>query len=184
MVPHSCETVERLFPIWRHNKPASFNHLLNVPHMRGPGSEEFFRRELGYFIQSLEEWSGRNLDPERLREAVRLSNQRRAALRELYGLRQADPPLVSGAEVTRIVVAGMGLPEIVAGIHAAIAGRVVNLVRTLGLQKDIVVTCGGAEDIGLVRAVSEALGLPVQVPEPPRLTAALGAACLAGENQP
>jgi benzoyl-CoA reductase subunit C len=35
VAPHSCDTVERLFPIWRHNKPSSFNHLLNVPHMQG-----------------------------------------------------------------------------------------------------------------------------------------------------
>jgi benzoyl-CoA reductase subunit C len=110
VAPHSCDTVERLFPIWRHNQPASFNHLLNVPHMRGPGSEEFFRRELEYFIRSLEEWSGRKLDPELLREAVRVSNQRRAALRELYALRKTVPPLVSGTEVTRILVAGMVLP--------------------------------------------------------------------------
>jgi activator of 2-hydroxyglutaryl-CoA dehydratase len=48
----------------------------------------------------------------------------------------------------------------------------------------VVLTGGGAEDAGLVRAVSEALGLEVSVPETPRLTAALGAACLAEESQP
>jgi benzoyl-CoA reductase subunit C len=110
VAPHSCDTVERLFHIWRHNKPSPFNHLLNVPHMRGPSSDAFYRRELEYFIHSLEEWSGRKLDPDRLREAIRLTNRRRAALRELYELRKADPPLVSGTEVTRILVAGMGLP--------------------------------------------------------------------------
>jgi predicted CoA-substrate-specific enzyme activase len=87
-------------------------------------------------------------------------------------------------EVTSRLAEGVGIPEIVAGLHAAIAKRVVNLVRTLGLQKDVAVTGGGAEDAGLVRAVSEALGLEVLVPEKPRLTAALGAACLAEENQP
>jgi benzoyl-CoA reductase/2-hydroxyglutaryl-CoA dehydratase subunit BcrC/BadD/HgdB len=78
--------------------------------MRGPGSEEFFRRELEYFIESLEGWSGRRMGPQRLQEAVRVSNRRRADLRELYALRKVDPPLVTGTEATRIVVAGMGLP--------------------------------------------------------------------------
>ena len=110
VAPHSCDTVERLFPIWRQTKPSPFNHLLNVPHMRGPSSDVFYRRELEYFIQSLEEWSGRKLEPDRLRGAVRLTNRRRAALRGLYELRKSDPPLVSGTEVTRILVAGMGLP--------------------------------------------------------------------------
>ena len=110
VAPHSCDTVERLFHIWRQTKPSPFNHLLNVPHMRGPSSETFYRRELEYFIRNLEEWSGRKLEPDRLREAVRLTNRRRAALRGLYELRKSDPPLVSGTEVTRILVAGMGLP--------------------------------------------------------------------------
>jgi activator of 2-hydroxyglutaryl-CoA dehydratase len=50
------------------------------------------------------------------------------------------------------------------------------------MEPEVVLTGGGAEDIGLVRAVSETLGLEVQVPEHPRLTAALGAACLVYEK--
>jgi benzoyl-CoA reductase subunit C len=126
VAPHSCDTVERLFSIWRHHRPSPFSHLLNVPHMRGPGSEEFFRRELEYFIESLEHWSGRNLDPNRLREAVRLSNRRRAILRELYELRKTDPPRVSGAEVTRILVVGLGLP---AAEHLELVRQVLAEIR-------------------------------------------------------
>jgi predicted CoA-substrate-specific enzyme activase len=81
-------------------------------------------------------------------------------------------------EVTSRLAEGVGLPEIVAGIHAAIAGRVVNLVRTLGLEKDVAVTGGGAKNIGLIRAVENQVGFPVLVPEEPLLTGALGAALL------
>ena len=81
-------------------------------------------------------------------------------------------------EVTSRLAEGVGLPEIVAGLHVAIAGRVVNLVRTLGIQKDVVVTGGGAKNIGLVRAVEAQVGFPVLVPEEPLLTGALGAALL------
>jgi benzoyl-CoA reductase subunit C len=127
VAPHSCDTVERLFHIWRQTTPSPFNHLLNVPHMRGPSSDTFYRRELEYFIQSLEEWSGRKLEPERLQEAVRLTNLRRAALRELYELRKSDPPQVSGTEVTRILVAGMGLP---ATEHLELVRQVRNEIQT------------------------------------------------------
>jgi benzoyl-CoA reductase subunit C len=110
VAPHSCDTVERMYHIWRQTKPAPFNHLINVPHMMGPSSEEFYRRELAYFIKSIEQWSGRKMETGKLRDAVRLYNRRRAVLRELYELRKIDPPLVSGTEVTKILVAGMGLP--------------------------------------------------------------------------
>ena len=142
---------------------------------------------------------------------------------------------MSGTEVTRILVAGMGLPavehlelvnqaideiqarpraktpglprlfiwgseiddeafirlaegahpeDLLAGVHRAMAAKVAMLAKRLKMEPEVVLTGGGAEDAGLVRAVSEALGLEVRVPENPRLTAALGAACLAEEDQP
>ena len=112
VAPHSCDTIERMYHIWRHNKPSPFNHLINVPHMLGPSSETFYRSELAYFIQALEDWTGRKLDRDKLREAVRLYNERRAVLRELYALRKTSPPLVSGTEVTKALVAGMGIPAV------------------------------------------------------------------------
>ncbi len=110
VAPHSCDTIERMYHIWRHNKPASFNHYINVPHMQGQGSETFYREELRYFIERLEEWSGRKMENRKLREAIVLYNRKRAALRELYSLNKADPPPVSGTEVTKVLVAGMGIP--------------------------------------------------------------------------
>ena len=110
VVPHSCDTVDRLYQIWRHNRPSPFNHIINVPHMMGTGSEAFYRSELEYFIKHLEDWSGRKLEEAKLAQAVKLYNRRRALLRELYELRKSDPPLVSGVEITKLLVAGMGLP--------------------------------------------------------------------------
>ncbi len=110
VAPHSCDTIERMYHIWHHNKPAPFNHLINVPHMMGPSSDEFYRKELDYLVKCLEDWSGRKLDQDKLKECIRLYNQRRGALRELYELRKLDPPLVSGTEITKVLVAGMGIP--------------------------------------------------------------------------
>lgn len=110
VAPHSCDTVERLYHIWRQNKPAAFNHYINVPHMMGPTSANFYRKELEYFITCLEDWSGRKMDAGKLRGAIKLYNERRALLRDLYDLRKADVPLVSGTEITTVLVAGMGMP--------------------------------------------------------------------------
>ncbi len=81
-------------------------------------------------------------------------------------------------EVTSRLAEGAGIPEIIAGLHAAIAGRVVNLVRALGIQKDVAVTGGGAMNSGLIQAVGDQVGFPVLVPDEPLLTGALGAALL------
>lgn len=110
VAPHSCDTIERMYHIWQSNKPSPFNHMINVPHMMGPSSNAFYRKELDYFILRLEEFSGKKLDKGRLRDAILLYNRRRALLRELYELRKSDPPRVSGTEITKVLVAGMGIP--------------------------------------------------------------------------
>lgn len=110
VAPHSCDTIERMYHIWRSNTPSPFSHLINVPHMMGPSSAQFYKSELRYYASSLEAFSGRKLDPEALRQTIRLYNRRRALLRTLYELRKEAPPRVSGTEITKVLVAGMGVP--------------------------------------------------------------------------
>ena len=79
-------------------------------------------------------------------------------------------------EVTSRLAEGAGVAEIVAGLHQAIAARVVNMTRHLGIEKDVVVTGGGAKNIGLVKAIEDKVGFPVFTPPEPFITGALGAA--------
>jgi bzd-type benzoyl-CoA reductase N subunit len=157
VAPHSCDTIERIYHIWHHEKPASFNHLINVPHMMGPSSDKFYRKELDYFINCLEDWSGRKLDPGKLKEAVALYNQRRAVLRELYELRKTNPPLVSGTEITKALVAGMGIP---AAEHIELVKRFIVEVKERPLPKAeklprIFIWGNEIDDVAFIKLVEE-----------------------------
>jgi (R)-2-hydroxyacyl-CoA dehydratese activating ATPase len=66
--------------------------------------------------------------------------------------------------------------DIVAGVHKAMAAKIVNLIVRLGLDEDCAITGGGAKDVGLVRTIEAELGVRVLVPEEPQVSAALGAA--------
>lgn len=81
-------------------------------------------------------------------------------------------------EVTSRLAEGAAIPEIVAGLHESIAGRVVNMVRHLGLEKDVVVTGGGAKNTGLIQAIESKVGFSVLIPPEPFITGALGAALI------
>jgi predicted CoA-substrate-specific enzyme activase len=76
---------------------------------------------------------------------------------------------------------GTPLPDIVAGLHDAIANRVVKMVKKLKIEPDVVFTGGVAKNIGVVNSLKNYLGLNVFVPEEPLLTGALGAALLGRE---
>jgi predicted CoA-substrate-specific enzyme activase len=87
------------------------------------------------------------------------------------------------SETVSRIAEGARMEDILAGVHRAMAAKVAMLVKRLKMEPDVVLTGGGGEDSGLVLAVSEALGIKVLVPEQPRLTAAMGAACLAEEGK-
>ncbi len=84
-------------------------------------------------------------------------------------------------EVIAYLSQGTPLPDIVAGLHNAIAGRVVKMARRLKIEPDVVFTGGVAMNIGMVMAMKENLGLDVLVPKEPLLTGAIGAAILGKE---
>ena len=79
-------------------------------------------------------------------------------------------------EVTSQLAGGESVPNLVAGIHQAIAGRIFALVSKLKIKPDVAITGGGAKNIGLIKALKARLGCPVLVPGEPLLTGALGAA--------
>jgi len=85
-------------------------------------------------------------------------------------------------EVVSHLAEGASIADIVAGLHDAIAGRIHNMVERIGVESDVVVTGGGAKNIGLIRALEGKIGKSVLVPPEPLLTGALGAALLSRER--
>jgi predicted CoA-substrate-specific enzyme activase len=81
-------------------------------------------------------------------------------------------------EVVAQLVAGVLLPDIIAGLHEAIASRIYGMARRLKIEREVALTGGGAKNIGLIRALEAKLGYPVLVPPEPLLTGAMGAALI------
>ena len=81
-------------------------------------------------------------------------------------------------EVTSQLANGEAVENLIAGIHEAIAVRIISLVNKLKIEPDVAVTGGGAKNMGLVRALEEKLGYSVLVPPEPLLTGAIGAALI------
>jgi len=84
-------------------------------------------------------------------------------------------------EVASCLAEGIPVTNIIAGLHEAIASRIVTMVTSIGIDNDIVTTGGGAKNTGLVKAIEEKLGRSVLVPPEPLITGALGAALIGKE---
>lgn len=72
--------------------------------------------------------------------------------------------------------------EIVAGVYYSVVGRLLSLVKRVGIARDVVVTGGVALNKGLIEVLGKELGFGVLVPEEPRIVAAVGAALIAAET--
>jgi (R)-2-hydroxyacyl-CoA dehydratese activating ATPase len=85
-------------------------------------------------------------------------------------------------EVISQLATGESVPNLIAGVHDAIATRVYAMVAKLKIEPDVAITGGGAKNSGLVRALEARFGYPVLVPPEPLLTGALGAALIGKET--
>ena len=86
------------------------------------------------------------------------------------------------SEVISQLAAGKKREDIAAGIHMSVANRVAGLARRVGIEPEVIITGGVAQNLGVVRAMSEILEMEI-IPAPiPQLTGALGAAIFAYEE--
>ncbi len=82
-------------------------------------------------------------------------------------------------EMVSLRADGRTREDLVAGIHRAVASRVVIMGRTVGYRPEVVFTGGVAKNAGVVHFVEAEVGFPVRIPEEPQIMGALGAALIA-----
>ena len=86
------------------------------------------------------------------------------------------------SEVISLVARRFDRRDILAGMHASMARRVVKMIRKNELSGDILMTGGGALNVGLCRAFEDELMRDVYVAARPQFNGAIGAALIALER--
>lgn len=110
---------------------------------------------------------------------------------ELMGelsLKSAGPEEVSSicavfaeSEVISHIHRGVPRERILAGLHKAVADRILEMTGPVGIKAAVVVTGGVAKNRAIIKELQNKIGLEVLVPPEPQITGALGAALLASE---
>lgn len=86
------------------------------------------------------------------------------------------------SEIANLVFRGNAKQDIIAGIHRAVARRLVGMAKKVGVRKEIFFDGGPARNIGMVKAMERELGMEMYVPEMPQIVTATGAALIAAEK--
>ncbi|HWP84956.1 MAG TPA: acyl-CoA dehydratase activase, partial [Terriglobia bacterium] len=101
-------------------------------------------------------------------------------------LRAQNPQTISSVcavlaetEIINHVSAGQGIENIIRGIHNSLASRSRGLLSRVGMEGEVTFVGGVARQSGMVEALRQNLGKPVNIWEEPDMVVALGAALLA-----
>jgi (R)-2-hydroxyacyl-CoA dehydratese activating ATPase len=86
------------------------------------------------------------------------------------------------AEIMSQLARGARVEEILAGVHASIAGRSIGLMRRVGLEDEITFTGGVSRNVGMVAALERRLERRINVHRDAQYVGALGASLFALER--
>jgi len=158
VLPHQCDSIDRTNDTWSHALNLPYWHFLNMPHVTGDPSIEFTKEIFKIFINTLEKYTGKKITNEDLAAAVKAHNENRRAARELYELRKSDPPLISGAEMMKVMVAAMSLPvnESTALFKAVTAEVKQRGAKANGKQARIMLIGDQIDDVAIIEAIEGA----------------------------
>ena len=86
------------------------------------------------------------------------------------------------SDIMSYLAEGKTVEDILGGVHSAIAARTIALVRRVGIEPEVAFTGGVSRNVGMVKALEEKLGFPVNVCEDSHYIGAIGAALFALER--
>ncbi len=111
-----CLMAARILDNWKYISEKDDQKNLYLRPMAAPRkyskiTVKYFFDELEQVKKELEEFTGNKITPEQLRKSIDLYNETRALIRELYELRKADEPVISGSDALKITLAAGSMPK-------------------------------------------------------------------------
>lgn len=109
-----CIMASRLFDNWEHidpNKKNNYLHQIGAPRILGDHNISYYKDELNDIKEGLEKFGGVEITDEKLKASVALYNETRSLIRQLYELRKAENPVISGTETLKIILSATSMPK-------------------------------------------------------------------------
>ncbi len=107
----TCDGARRLFDLWQYYIKTPFHHILTVPRKYTEKAHGLYYQQVVQFQEHLEEFLGQKIADARLLHSIEVFNRARALLKQLYELRKADAPPISGAETMEVLNASFRMPK-------------------------------------------------------------------------
>jgi len=111
VIPNVCNMIKAMYGFSKLLLKVPYVRFLEVPQRLSREGVDFFTRELARFKESLEDFAGKPISAEALRQSIDVYNENRTLLEKVYELRKKSPPPVSGTEAQETVISSMLMPK-------------------------------------------------------------------------
>ncbi len=99
MLAQSCLHLRQAFSSWEIHKNPGWSYFLPMPnHVQSPRSIPFLKEEYKLLIEKLEELTGKSVTDEDLRRGIKIMNDARRVMKEIYDFRKQENPPITGTE--------------------------------------------------------------------------------------
>ena len=99
----TCDGARRLFDLWRYYLKPPFFQVLTIPRKQHDRAHELYYSQVESFKNNLEAFTGVKITDEALINSIKIMNESRALLKELYTLRAMDEPLITGQDTMQVL---------------------------------------------------------------------------------
>lgn len=105
MIAQSCLHIRQAYTSWSKHIPTEFSYYLPMPNnVQSQHSVTYLTGELKAFKSAVEKWIGKSISDEDLRSGIRLMNESRSLMHQLYEYKKKDNPLISGEETMEVAI--------------------------------------------------------------------------------
>ena len=100
VLPQVCDTTQHLSDIWRINFPDKYVESYLAPRQADrPSARYWVKEEIERLTASLSKWTGRTITDADLSESIKVHNENKALLKEIYDIKKANPAVLSNKEL-------------------------------------------------------------------------------------
>lgn len=159
---NNCDHVRRIYDNWIRKVDTPFTKMMSLPKMTTDVQVEWFRDELKILKEALEKHLGITISDDKLWKAIKLHNETRRLLRQLYELRKKDNPPITGAEALAVVVASTAMPrELFNQMLKELLQELSNAEGIKDYRARLMIVAGILDDPAFIKVIEEQGGLVV-----------------------
>ncbi|OPY68146.1 MAG: R-phenyllactate dehydratase beta subunit [Syntrophorhabdus sp. PtaU1.Bin002] len=108
VLPQVCDTTQHLSDIWRITFPDKYVESFLAPRQADrPSARYWVKEEIERLIASLSKWTDKTLADQDLKESVRIHNENKVLLKEIYGIKRTNPAAITNKEMFALIKLSM-----------------------------------------------------------------------------